>query len=294
MSGGKHRDEGFALVTVLWGLALVALLATAFITAARWRVRASANILASSQAELLAEAGVNIAILHLLSAENGHTGDRQTVLAVLPLLCHLPNGGMAALSAEDEGGKVDLNAAPPALLAAALLAAGTDKTKSTVLAAAIMEFRSAAPGTAEPPARQSTSARAVKHGLFQTIYELDQVPGIDAGLFRALLPFVTVHSRQPGIDPGRADPALLAALGENPAQPAGISGAFSPSSRRAFLVRAEVLLPGKSVFAREALVEIGQAGPAMPFVIHEWRTGRSHSFSQGGLQYANPVGLPQC
>ena len=275
---GKARaEDGFALLTVLWGLGLVALLSLAVISASRWRVKATGNLLASARAQALAEAGVNMAILHLLAPD-------APAATAQPLLCALPDGAVAAISLEDEGGKVDLNAAPAPLLAALLGLAGADAGAAPRLAAAIVEFRIAAPGM--PAAQPGGGTKAARHGLFQTIYELDQVPGIDSALLRAILPYANVHSRQPGIDQHFAAPQLLRALAglanpeagqvQDPEGPVGSGGFYVASSRRSFLVRAEVALPGNSVFTREALVELG-AGNG--YVVHEWRTGQRRHFT---------------
>jgi hypothetical protein len=124
------------------------------------------------------------------------------------------------------------------------------------------------------------------------VLELDQVIGMRSDLSRAVLPYVTVHSRKPGVDPRVAAPALLAALaGLEPARVAqlvntthgdregnaGIRGVplqfLSPSTGRSFLVRAEVRMPAGGTFAQEAIVELAASGT--PDELREWRRGPS-------------------
>jgi general secretion pathway protein K len=131
-----------------------------------------------------------------------------------------------------------------------------------------------------------------KKGPFETVLELDQVIGMRSDLLQAVLPYVTVHSRNPGVDPRVAAPALLAGLsGLGPARVAQLANGarsdregeaashnvpsrfLSPSTGRSFLVRAEVGMPAGAVFAQVAIVEL-TAGE-MPDKLREWRRGNS-------------------
>jgi Type II secretion system (T2SS), protein K len=125
-----------------------------------------------------------------------------------------------------------------------------------------------------------------KQRRFETVLELDQVIGMRPELLQAVLPYVTVHSRTPGVDPRVAAPALLAALagfeparvtqlvgaargGAGDATPRGVPSQFlSLSPGRSFLVRAEVRTPAGGMFAQEAIVEM-TAGE-MPDELREW------------------------
>ena len=107
---------------------------------------------------------------------------------------------------------------------------------------------------------QDGRAYGPKAGSFETVLELDQVMGMRPELLQAVLPYVTVHSRTPGVDPRVAAPALLAALaGFEPARVTQLVGAARDRAgidaprcavtvplaldRSQFLVRAEVRTP---------------------------------------------------
>jgi hypothetical protein len=111
-------EAGYALLLVIWAIGIISLLALSFLGSVRYRVMAAANILESARAEALSEAGVNLAKLDLvLGLARGNTG----ALCFRPdgpmVFCTMPEQGVAGIVVEDEGGKVDLNAAPPKLLA---------------------------------------------------------------------------------------------------------------------------------------------------------------------------------
>ena len=290
-------ERGFALVLVIWGLGLISLIALTVITAGRYRILAAANLIENGKAEALAEAGVNLRRLELRAAFSSGSPNMLRLTNGEPLLCTMPHGALAALAVEDEGGKADLNTASPKLMSALLLGFGARAEEADHVAAAIAEFsRPAANVALDEVAFRAYAAdgRAYgpKKGPFETVLELDQVIGMRLDLLRAVLPYVTVHSRKPGVDPRVAAPALLAALaGDKPdrvaqlvgaarsdrageATPSGVPSQFlSPSTGRSFLVRAEVRTPGGGSSAREAIVEM--AAGEMPDELREWRRGES-------------------
>ena len=189
-----------------------------------------------------------------------------------PLLCTMPQGALAALAIEDEGAKADLNTAPPRLMSALLRGFGAGSEEADHIAAAITEFSRPATNVAldDITFRAYAAEGRVygpKKGPFETVLELDQVIGMRFDLLRAVLPYVTVHSRNPGVDPRVAAPELLAALaGLEPAGVAQLVGTqrgggareatlrgipsqfLSPSTGQSFLIRAEVRTPAGGFF----------------------------------------------
>ena len=211
-------ERGFALILVIWGLGLISLIALTVITVGRHRNLLIANLIENAEAEALAEAGVNLRRLELRAA---FSSDAPNTLPFPtngePQLCTMPQGALAALAVEDEGGKADLSTASPQLMSALLRGFGAVAEEADRVAGAIADF-------SRPPTNavlgdiaflayaQDGRAYGPKAGQFETVLELDQVIGMRPELLQAVLPYVTVHSRTPGVD--RASPrlALLAAL----------------------------------------------------------------------------------
>jgi general secretion pathway protein K len=298
------------LLLVIWAIGIISLLALSFIGSARYRVMAAANVLESARAEALAEAGVNLARLDLvLGHARGDTGALRFRPGGPTVFCAMPEQGVAGIVVEDEGGKLDLNAAPPKLLARLLNGFGATPDQAENLAAAIADFGSTATDAVLEDAERREYAQAgrpygPKKALFETALELDQVVGMPHQLFRRVLPYVTVYSRRPGIDPEQASPALLAALaGEDGDKVRALMqgdtraidlaslagqlplGTVAPRSGRSFLIHVEILMPGKSVFVREAIVELVEG--QRPIVLREWRRGeRRAGFSTEAVHRA--------
>ena len=313
MTGRQHGD-GFALIVVIWGLGLIALMCITVAASARWRLAAAANLAGAAQAAQLAEGAQAIAIGALSTDSAGGAGAPVSRFALdgTPVFCSLPQGAVAAIAAEDEGGKVDLNGAPPRLLEAMLKGFGAEGNEAGAITKAIVEFRT----VDGPPVASRFGASSVgiapKHGLFQTIFELDQVAGIDPRLARALYPFVTVSSARAGLDPALAPPALFAALSGAPLEdvrallvqpypnrlnrtdPRFSLPFVQGSPGGAILVHVEVVMPAGAGAVREVLVDARRPlGAAV--AIKEARHGSPRYLGQlKSLQLASNNALPAC
>lgn len=308
------KRAGFALLAVIWGTGLIALLVSAFVSAGRLRLQGAFNIASATQAAYIAESAINLSALTLLSRRDVLTPGEEGINDGAPKFCVL-NGAAVALAVEDEGGKVDLNAAPPEVLRAALAGFGLDERKAQEAAGAIAAYRAAPAGGLDAivPTPKSDKPIAPKQAPFETVMELDQVSGIDAALFRALLPFVTVHSRSAGVDARSSPPALFAALAgfpleqvralaaapypndlnrKDPRFPANLN--MSSDGQSAFLIRAEVRLATGQTAVKEAILDMHpQSGK--PFAFAEVRRGESRYGERlGAIIAANGPGVPDC
>ena len=312
---GRHGRKGFALLAVIWGLGVISLLITSFMSNGRLRLQTAFNIAGATQAHLIAEGAIDAAILSLLSERDA--GAAQTDRPPhdgAPLFCALADAAVAIVI-EDEGGKVDINSASPKLLQAMLMGFGLEMRRADALANAIIAFRSTPTNeitTSSHAEDRSDKPFPPKRALFQTILELDQVGGIDAPLFRELRPFVTVHSRRQGLDARAAPPALFAALAGFAADDvrASITTPFpnaldrndprfpqtfkQSSDHGAFLVHAEALLARGQTAAREAVVDL-RASSLGPYAIRELRRGATRYIDQlRSFRGSGPVALPEC
>jgi general secretion pathway protein K len=308
----RAGERGFALVLVIWGLGLISLIAMTVMTAERFRILAAANLIENAKAEALAEAGVNLVRVELVSALGGGSANMfRFATNGAPLVCAMPGGALAALAIEDEGGKADLNAASPKLMSALLRGFGAGFDEADRLAAAISEFsrrprNAVLDDVAFSAYAADGRAYGPKRAPFESVLELDQVIGMRPDLLRAILSYITVHSRKPGVDPRVAAPALLAALagdepggvarlvgGEGSAEIAVLPSEFlSPSTSRSFLVRAEIRMPAGGSFVQEAIVELTADDP--PDVLREWRRGGARFAARLDAAAGRPGGEKPC
>lgn len=188
MPGVPGGRPGSALVLALWLALLLGVLAMAATRLASSGAGAAQVEADLARARAAAEGGV-WAALHRLNAMPLEA--RPPVFEI-----SFPLGGVQVfVRASDEDGRLDLNAAQPALFAALFQSAGLSEPDAARLTAALRARRDAASRS-----RDDAAPRAA----FATTGELAALPGLPAGLIGVLRPLVTVHS-------GRSQPATEAA-----------------------------------------------------------------------------------
>lgn len=273
------RDRGFALITVLWFLALLALIILTISNAVRLDLQAKANLRSHSQAELLAD-GLVLSLASRLIGQSAHVPVPIVTSNGARIACLLDDAAVE-FSVINVAGLVDLNTASVELLARLVAGLGEPATSAEAIAAAIADFRDLddvrLPRGAEAP--QYDAARrgyGPKNAPFETIEELDQVLGVRPDLMIRLREVVTVSSRSPMLDVQVSPPELLRALASNPddgktglfrlAEPLGMS---SGTRLRAYVVTVGVRTAEGGRFRRSATIEatpISRRG----FSIREW------------------------
>ncbi len=299
MAGGAvprpSRQKGLALVAVLWATALLAVLAASFTQSTRTETKLAHNLLRNSQAEALADAGVSRAILALLEDDPARRRRLDGSAAALEF-----GGGTITVAIQDEAGKIDLNAAPTALLRGLFESLGETPRASAALAQRIADFRDAddiarSEGAEAADYRAAGLGHTAKNRAFELRQELAQVLGMTQGLLARALPLVTVHSEQagidrrvapvgvlralPGVDGGELE-ALLAARGDPerdlaaaPLPPlTGVASYLDASKRRVFTIRSDAATPDGARFVREAVVRLTRR-PGQPYETLRWRRG---------------------
>lgn len=313
-SARRKRRAGFALLAVIWGTGVIAMMVVAFMTSGRLRLQTAHNIAGATEANFIAESAVNFATLALLSKRGAAVAGPNAETDVYdgaPSFCVL-DGAAVALSVEEESGKIDLNAATPQLLQSALVGVGLDERAARDVANSIVAFRTApAPGQIAPTLASDKPIEP-KQGLFETVMELDQVSGVDPALFRALIPLVTVHSRSPGIDPRVSPPALFAALSGYPIEQVRLLAATpypnqidrrdtrfplnftQPADHGAYLIHAEALLASGQTSAKDAIIDM-RPSSGKQFALKEMRRGASRYAQRLREMIAtNGAGVPDC
>ncbi len=300
---GSRR--GIALIAVLWVVTLLAVVAASFTTTTRTETKLARNALDNAKARALADAGVHRAVLALLDPKGEKledlvpAGDGNWWLDGVSRRFAFGEGE-AWVSVHDEGGKIDINRAPDALLGSLLRSAGLDDDTATALVDAIADFRDPDDlvrlnGAEDDEYRAAGLPHEAKDKPFEAVEELRQVIGMTPELYRAVAPFLTTHSRRgkidlmtaprevllavPGVDPNEVE-ALLAdraaidgPIGRSALTPlTGARGYFSLSSRRVFTVRAQAHTDNGAVFVREAVVRLTR-NPEAPFRFLAWKQG---------------------
>jgi general secretion pathway protein K len=223
------RQSGFALVLVLVGVALLALMAETVLLLSSRAARQDSAFVSRAQLACTAQAGIALAIASLLDPHRDPAWRLDG--APHPLVF---NGQPLRVSIAAEAGKVDLNGASPALLAALFSAAGLDAAAAQTLAARVLDWREPSPlkrlnGAKPADYRAAGLPYGPRLGPFQSISELNLVLGMTPDLYARVAPSITVYSVLPTPQLQSAPPLALAAAGLNPASIEAIMAARAQS-----------------------------------------------------------------
>lgn len=193
-----ERERGVALVIVLFTLVAIALVVSVFCRTTFTGRRVVANEAAHARAHALLAAGLNRAIVGLADPERDRRWQPDRSVHDFAFA-----GGTVALSIADEGGKLDLNAAPVAVLKSLFGEFGVNEHDAEAIGAEIERRRLAA---------RAAALANVTPKAFRNIVELRAIDGVSGPLYDAIAPFVTVYSGKPTVHRGTAPVAVLAAL----------------------------------------------------------------------------------
>jgi len=251
-------ENGIALVAVLWLLILLAVVAAALSFETHSNVRVARNMSENASARMAADAGIQRAILDLQAAVRapGDAGQLRvdgTVYTWRFAECTV------RLSIQDQLGKVNLNQAPEALLAALITSTGVVPAKAQALADAIADFRDPdnlrRPHGAERAEYEEAGQKwGPANAPFQTVEELQQVLGMTPEIYQRLAPDLTTYTLGMAVNTGAAGERLSRIL-----RAAGFRY-FGPQAIRAYSIRAEATTSRGSAFVREAVVQFPPEG----------------------------------
>jgi general secretion pathway protein K len=286
-----RREQGIALVLALWLTIMLTVIATGFTFAMRNEALAARNALSVAQARAAADGAVERVVYELSRprTKDAWTSDGRTH--------RWQDGDMAIVAfAVDEAARIDLNSANETLLRSLFTnLGGVDAETAAHLADAVQDWRDGddlrRPNGAELPDYQAAGRNyGPGNAPFDTVGELARVLGMTPAIFARVAPALTVHSRQPGINPMTASRDVLLALPNAspeavdafiaqrlealdgglavPLFPAaqGFSGGPVPVWR----IHVEATAPDGVTFVREAVVR-PSGEPRRPMIVLLWQ-----------------------
>ncbi|MCZ6722205.1 MAG: type II secretion system protein GspK [Proteobacteria bacterium] len=296
LGGWKTRlagRQGLALIAVLWGVTLLAVIATSFTTTTRTETKLALNLIENTKAKALADAGIYRAVLALIEdrrislrdneafEDAALEGEDDTLVrlefgtareAESPDEAESPGaflhadatpyrwgfaGAEVVIAVQDEGGKINLNGAEE-LVEALLRSAGLGPGAASDLADAIADFGDEddlprAGGAEDADYRAAGFTHGAKDAPFESVDELKLVLGMDDALYGRIAPLVTVYVSQHEVNPETAPAGVLRVLRGEPL--AGIDGSETEESP-SFMADGFDAAPDLSSFAGGGLAEV--------------------------------------
>ena len=265
MSGKPANKQcGMALVLVLWLVVLLSVIATGHSRNAHIETRLAARQVDTSASRHVAEGIIQLAILDLLLPDREERIDTSGRTWPVQAL-----GRNATISIRRASGYIDVNTADDAVLHALFVAGGASDAQAQQLAHAVMDWRDSDDllhmhGAEDDDYRSAGLPWTARDASFERIEELQYVFGMTGNVYRAVLPYVTVHSGQSGLDIEAAPEFLINAL-------SGSTVAMSGGTATAnYHIAVAVQGANKTLVSIEAVVNISDSGDEQ-YRLLEWR-----------------------
>ena len=297
-------NRGIALISVLWVVALLAVVAGGMSAGMQNEARLARNLIASAQARHAAEGGVQLALLALLNGAgrsawqpDGSAHERVVGDAIV------------RITMIDEAGKIDLNAAQDGLLDGLLKTAELEDWERHSIVDAILDWRDADSfirlnGAEDGDYLAADKPYGTKDTRFDSVDELQLVLGVAPELYRKIKPALTVYSRQPGVNPAAASRQVLLAIpgmdvetveryialreqnrenGLPPPPPRIIDRQYIARRRaRTYSIHAQARVQNGVTAHVTATVDLRGRDPTAPFTVLSWRQEGDELFPRKG------------
>jgi general secretion pathway protein K len=208
----RAPQGGVALITVLWGTALLIVIVMGLAALVRAQMLTVRQALHSAQARALAEAGVQRALAEITLVPAAQRWRPDGTVHSLQF-----GEGRVQIALQDVGGLIDLTAAREEIINGMLQGVGVDDAAQASLRDAILDWRDTDNlrrlyGAEDAAYEAAGLDYGAKDRAFDVVEELRQVLGMPADVYRRLEPLVTVYSGRPGINPAWAPAAVLRSL----------------------------------------------------------------------------------
>ncbi len=209
-----RRQQGIALVIVLWVVMLLSVMAASFAYTMHTENSLTIHALDRARGRALAEAAIAYAAYRLfVQRDPTHRWPADGT----PRRWRF-GSGTAEISVRDVSGLIDINKANPKLLQRLLMTAGgLNQDQAQAMVDRIEDFRDPddlkrANGAERADYLQAGLGYGPKNAPFDSITELQQVMGMTVSLYASIEDAITVLSRQSGINPAYAPVAVLRAI----------------------------------------------------------------------------------
>ena len=272
-----RRERGIALVLVLWLTILMTVIASGFAYTMRSEALAARNAMSIAQARALADGAVQRTVYELIrprAPDDPWAPDGQPHVWI-------ENDARVAVSAVDESGRIDLNAATEPILKNLLKATGgVDDDTAAHIVDAVLDWRDPddlkRPNGAEAADYEAAGLKyKPSNAPFETVAELQRVMGMTPELYARIADSLTVHTHMPGVNPLYASRGTLLAFpgatpemvdlylaqrrdalaAHLPVPPFPLQTGFASGPTATWRIRAEVTMPDNVTFIREAVMK---------------------------------------
>jgi general secretion pathway protein K len=208
----NSAQRGIALIMVLWLIVLLTIVAASFATHSRVETRMAGNLVQREKARLMAQSGLNRALMELMVTKNEQRWRFNGEVHELQAL-----QGSLRIAIRNASGLVDLNRSPRNVLYNLFALISADAEVRAQLLDALEDWRDSDDLRRLKGAEDSDYASAgYAYGTagrdLESVDELGYVMGFDRDAVNKLRPYVTVYSDLGTVDYNFASDSLVALL----------------------------------------------------------------------------------
>jgi len=254
---GAARQRGFALLIVLWSMALLALIGTRITAAGHAEAQLATNLRANAVAEAAADGAVFEALFHFMDGSAGHwPADGLAHRVAMPQ-------AQVAVTLVNESSKISLNNAPPTLLIGLLRTLGVNRELAAVLTDQIVDWRSRSlrphiPGATGLQYRAAGRDWGPPNQPFRTVNELGMVLSMTPEILDRLRPYLSPYTYSTP-NPDVAPPLIRAVLAE---AAAGGLASLGFDAEPTLTITASAVSSGGGRFTRRAVIRLNSTAAA--------------------------------
>ncbi|RLA20319.1 MAG: general secretion pathway protein GspK [Gammaproteobacteria bacterium] len=285
-------NKGLALIVVLWVVTLLTIMASSFALTIQRETMISASLKEKAQASALAEAGINYAVLMLLSKDEEQRWQANSSLYEIKIA-----GKRIRMLIADESGKISINKASKEQLQQLFDSLAVEETLSDSISDAILDWRDKNDlhrinGAEQPQYEEAGLNYSPRNDLFESVEELQMVMGMTAEIYRQIEAMISIYTKSKNINPVTATREVLLTLpdinadmvdeyllqrvesernGEKVGPPDWYRGGSSNS--RVYMIIAEAMINEDISEKIMAVIKLGRAKNDSPFQILKWVEG---------------------
>jgi general secretion pathway protein K len=247
------RQQGVALILVIWVIALMGVLLGSFALIARTENFEARHLFDGTTARYAAQAGIERAVYELRNPDMTQrwVGDGRPYIFEF-------DGAQVQVELTDESGLIDINTADDALLQGLFASVGVPPDQAVALSDAIQDWRDP-DDMPRPQGAELNEYKAAglpyapRNAPFQTVGEVQQVLGMNYDLFEKIESAITIYGGGVQPNPAYAPLEVLLAL-----------PGMTPDLAQQLIAARQQIIPGQIGQGQGAPGQPGAAGLTLP------------------------------
>jgi len=270
----RTYSKGFALITVLWITAFLAVIAGSVSYQARASLSLATNVVASFKTKHAAEGALLLTVDKLIKRD-----ELQGYVLKNPNFNYELDNLIVSVVVADESGKVDLNLASVDLIKSLFIAVGVNEKIGSSIADAIADWRDQdnlkrADGAEDQDYAANGLLYESKDDEFDSIDELSLVLGVTPEIFNRVKPYVTVYAQDIGVNtalaPAVVKNAVQNIIGTSNSEETS-SDYISSTGGLIYTLRAKATDPSGLSTVITSIVRLQRGNIFEPFAILGWK-----------------------